>query len=61
MLRGVGATPNMFFMLPHKKDIVPPPRILLVYVYGVCIYGMLRAGKLWVWRQWANFHQGLGV
>jgi hypothetical protein len=22
---------------------------------------MLRAGKLEVWKQWANFHQGLGV
>jgi hypothetical protein len=30
-------------------------------VYGVYIDGMLRAGKLRVWKQWAIFHQGLGV
>jgi hypothetical protein len=32
-----------------------------ISVYGVCIDGMLRAGKLRVWKQWAKFHQGLGV
>jgi hypothetical protein len=61
IFQGAGATPNMYSMLPHKQNIVPPPRILLGAVYGVCIDGMLRAGKLQVWKQWANFHQGLSV
>jgi hypothetical protein len=51
----------MYSMLPHKHTIVPPPRILLRAVYGVCIDGTLRAGMLRVWKQWANFHQSLGV
>jgi hypothetical protein len=27
----------------------------------MCNDGMVRAGKLRVWKQWTNFHQGLGV
>jgi hypothetical protein len=61
IVQGAGATPNMYSMLPHKQNIVPPPRILLCAVCGVCIDGMLRAEKLRVWLQWANFHYGLGV
>jgi hypothetical protein len=56
IFQGAGATPNMYAMLPHKQNIVPPPRILLLDVYGVCIDGMLRVGKLRVWKQWPNFH-----
>jgi hypothetical protein len=29
IFQGAGATPNMYSMLPHKQNIVPPPRILL--------------------------------
>jgi hypothetical protein len=61
IFQGAGATPNMYSMLPHKQNIVPPPRILLRAVHGVCIDGMLRAGKLRVWKQWAKFHQCLGM
>jgi hypothetical protein len=28
IFQGAGATPNMYSMLPHKQNIVPPPRIL---------------------------------
>jgi hypothetical protein len=48
-------------MLPHKQNIVPQPRILLQVVYGLYIDGMLHVGKLRMWKQWANFRQGLGV
>jgi hypothetical protein len=51
----------MYSMLPHKQTIVPPPIVLLFNVYGVCIDGMLRAGKLRVWKQWEHFYQGLGM
>jgi hypothetical protein len=61
IFQGAGATPNMYSMLPQKQNIVPPPRILLLAVHGVCIDGMLCAGKLLVWKQWANLHQGLDV
>jgi hypothetical protein len=49
--------------LPHKKNIFPPPRNLLEDVYGVCNDDimMLRAGKLRVWKQWANCYRGMGV
>jgi hypothetical protein len=29
IFRGAGATPNMYSMLPHKQNIVPPTRIQL--------------------------------
>jgi hypothetical protein len=57
--RGAGATPTMYSMLPHKQNVVPPPRILLQDFYCVCIDGMLLAGTLHVWKQWAIFHQAL--
>jgi hypothetical protein len=60
IFRGSGATPNMYSMLPHKQNIVTQSRILLSDVYGVCIDDMLLAVKLRVWKQWADFHQGLG-
>jgi hypothetical protein len=62
MFRGAESTPNMYSVLPHKHGIhAPPPRVLIRAVYGVCIDGMLLAGKLRVWEQWANFHLVLGV
>jgi hypothetical protein len=61
----------MFSMLAHKPNFIPPTRIRLWEVYGVCIDGvcidgvcidgMFLAGKLRVWKQWLKFHQGLCV
>jgi hypothetical protein len=49
----------MYSMLPQKENIGSPHRILPWYVYGVCNDDMLSAGKLRVWKQGADFHQGL--
>jgi hypothetical protein len=35
ILRGARATPNMYSILPHKQNIIPPPRFLLEDIHGV--------------------------
>jgi hypothetical protein len=52
---------TMNSMLPHKSKIISPSIILLLCVDGVWKDGMIRAGKVRVWKQWANFCQGLGM
>jgi hypothetical protein len=50
----------MYSMLPHKQNIVPPTQ-LCHDIYVAYNDGMLGAGKLQVWKEWATFHQEMGV
>jgi hypothetical protein len=66
IFQGAGATPNMYSMLTHKQNIVPPPILLCAeFCYELsmlCAFdGMLRAGKLLVFKQLENVHHGLGM
>jgi hypothetical protein len=52
---------NMHSMLPHKYNIVHPPRMLLCDLYGAGNDGMIRAGKLRKEKTVGSFSSGPGL
>jgi hypothetical protein len=57
----LGATPKHALYAHTQVEHRFPTQNSAIACHAVCIDGMLRAGKLRVWKQWAHFHLGLGM